>query len=101
MIGAFFILALSFSNHHLTLVLSPLPFLLILLLRRRAFWDWVLAAFVTALLVYLGFAILSGDILVLKTAIRLAYCVGIGGAFLLWKRRMRIRLKLVAFLPSL
>lgn len=99
LIGAFFILALSFSNHHLTLVLSPLPFLLILLLRRRAFWDWVLAAFVTALLVYLGFAILSGEILVLKTAIRLAYCVGIGGAFLLWKRRMRIRLKLVAFLP--
>ncbi|PTX93957.1 hypothetical protein DB345_20530 [Spartobacteria bacterium LR76] len=99
MIGAFFVLALSFGNHHLTLVLSPLPFLLILLLRRRAFWDWLLAAMVTALLVYLGFAILSGDVLVLKTAIRLAYCVAFGGAFLLWKRRLRIRIKLIAFLP--
>ena len=99
MIGAFFVLALSFSNHHLTLVLSPLPFLLSLLLRRRAFWDWVLAAMTTALLVYLGFAILSGEPLVLKTAIRFAYCVAIGGAFLFWKRRMHVRLKLIAFLP--
>ena len=35
MLRIFFVLALSFSNHHLTMALAPLPYLLILLLRRR------------------------------------------------------------------
>lgn len=99
MLGAFFVLSLSFSNHHLTLTLSPLPFLLILLLRRRALWDWLMAGVLTALLVYLGFAILSGEVLVLKTAIRFFYCVLLALAVLLWLRKFRIRWHLIAFLP--
>jgi hypothetical protein len=69
MLGAFFALALSFSNHQLTMTLAPLPFLLILLLRRRAFIDWLFAGVLTLLLGYLAFAILSEDPAVLKTAI--------------------------------
>ncbi len=99
MLGAFFTLALSFSNHHLTLVMSPLPFVLIVLLRRRAFWDWVMASVVTVLLVYLGFALLGKDMLVLRTAIRFFYCTGVALGVFLWLRRMRIRWKLLAFLP--
>ena len=59
MLSIFFILALSFSNHHLTMTLAPLPYLLILLLRRRAFFDWFFAGMLTVLLGYLAFAILS------------------------------------------
>jgi len=99
MLGAFFILALSFGNHHLTLALSPLPFLLILLLRRRALLDWLMAGILTVLLVYLGFAILSSEVLILSTAIRFFYCVAIGLAVMLWLRRFRIRWHLIAFLP--
>ena len=61
MLGVFFTLALSFSNHQLTLSLAPLPYLLILLLRRRMFLDWLFAGLLTLLLGYLGFAILSRD----------------------------------------
>ncbi|MEX1118196.1 MAG: DUF2723 domain-containing protein [Terrimicrobiaceae bacterium] len=99
MLGAFFTLALCFSNHHLTLTLAPLPFLLILLLRRRALPDWIFAGTLTALLAYLGFAILSQDIQILKTAIRFFYVVVAAAAVFVWMRRLRIRWKLVAFLP--
>jgi tetratricopeptide (TPR) repeat protein len=99
MFGAFFLLALAFSNHQLILALSILPYLLILLLRRRRFMDWLFAGLLTLLLGYLVFAILSGEQMVLKTAIRLFYCVaGLFGLFL-WKRRLRIQWKLIAFLP--
>ena len=55
--AGFFYLALSLSNHHLTIALAPLPYLLILLLRRRMFLDWLFAGLLTLLLGYLGFAI--------------------------------------------
>lgn len=99
MLWAFFVLALSFSNHHLTLALSPLPFLLILLLRRRALPDWIFAGALAVLPVYLGFAILSEDLAVLRTALRLFYCVVLGGGVFVWIRRGRVRWRLVAFLP--
>ena len=75
MLGIFFVLGLSFSNHHLTMTLAPLPYLLILLLRRRAFLDWFFAGVLTVLLGYLAFAILSENPAVLRTAIRFFYCV--------------------------
>ena len=75
---AFFLLTLSFSNHHLTLAMAPLPFIVVLLVRRDMFLDLVVAACLTALLAYLGFAILSAEPLVLKTAIRFFYCVMLG-----------------------
>ncbi len=99
MLAAFFVLALSFSNHHLTLTLAPLPYLLILLLRRRALADWILAGTVTILLGYLAFAILSEDLGVLRTAIRFFYVVAAGCLVFVWHRRLRIRWKLVALLP--
>ncbi|GAB4174871.1 MAG: hypothetical protein Fur0032_14590 [Terrimicrobiaceae bacterium] len=99
LLAAFFALALGFSNHHLTLALVPLPFLLILLLRRRALADWIFASVLTALLGYLGFAILSRDPNVLRASIRLFYVVAAGGIlFVIW-RKLRIRWRLVAFLP--
>lgn len=99
MYGAFFLLALSFSNHQLTMVLAPLPYLLILLLRPRCFLDWLFAGVLTLLLGYLGFAILSNDQAVLKTAIRFFYCVALAFGVFLWLRRFRIRWRLIAFLP--
>ena len=99
MLWAFFVLALSFSNHHLTLSMAPLPFLLILLLRRRALADWITAGILTLLLGYLGFAILSEDEAVLRTALRLFYLVALGFVFFVLWRQFRIRWKLIAFLP--
>ncbi|HEY5779474.1 MAG TPA: DUF2723 domain-containing protein [Terrimicrobiaceae bacterium] len=99
MLGAFFALALSFSNHQLTMTLAPLPFLLILLLRRRAFIDWLFAGVLTLLLGYLAFAILSEDPAVLKTAIRFFYCVALAFGLFVWIRKGRLRWRLIAFLP--
>ena len=99
MLGVFFTLALSFSNHQLTLSLAPLPYLLILLLRRRMFLDWLFAGLLTLLLGYLGFAILSRDAAVLKTAIRFFYCVALALGVFLWLRRLRVRWRLIAYLP--
>jgi tetratricopeptide (TPR) repeat protein len=99
MLGVFFALALSFSNHHLTMALAPLPYLLILLLRRRMFLDWFFAGILTLLLLYLGFAILSKDLVVLKTAIRFFYCVALAFVLFVWLRKFRVRWRLIAFLP--
>ncbi|MGB7839099.1 MAG: DUF2723 domain-containing protein, partial [Terrimicrobiaceae bacterium] len=99
MLGAFFSLALSFSNHHLTIALAPLPFLLILLIRRRTFLDWLFAGLLTLLLGYLGFAILSKDAAVLKTAVRFFYCVALAFALFIWLRKFRVRWRLIAYLP--
>ena len=99
MLLIFFVLALSLSNHHLTIALTPLPYLLILLLRRRAFLDWFFASLLTLLLGYLGFALLSKDVAVLRTAIRLFYCVALTFGVFLWLRKLRVRWRLVAYLP--
>ena len=95
----FFLLALSFSNHQLSIALSPLPLLAVLLVRREIFWDLVVACALSALLGYLGFAILSGEPPILKTAIRFFYCVLAGFAVLVVVRRFRIEWRLVAYLP--
>ena len=99
MLGVFFALALSFSNHQLTIALAPLPYLLILLLRRRAFLDWFFAGLLTLLLGYLGFAILSRNVIVLKTGIRFFYCVALAFVLFLWLRNFRVRWRLIAYLP--
>lgn len=96
---AFFAITLSFGNHHLSLAMAPLPFLAVLLVRREWFWDLLIAALLTALLAYLGFAILSGDLAVLKTAIRFFYCVMLGFAVLVIVRRFQVEWRLIAFLP--
>jgi tetratricopeptide (TPR) repeat protein len=95
----FFILALSFSNHQLSVSLAPLPFLAVLLVRRRIFWDLVVAGAITVLVAYLWFAVLSGESPVLKTAIRFFYCVMTGFVLLVVVRRMRVEWRLIAFLP--
>lgn len=95
----FFLLSLSFSNHQLSVALAPLPFLVVLLVRRAIFWDLVVAGAMTVLVVYLGFAILSDEVPVLKTAIRFFYCVMAGFVALVAVRRMRVEWRLVAYLP--
>jgi len=96
---SFFLLALAFSNHHLTVVMGAIPFFAVLLVRREIFWDLVLASFLTVLLAYLGFAILSADPIILKTAIRFFYCVMLGFVILVIVRRCEIEWRLVAYLP--
>lgn len=96
---AFFVIALSFSNHHLSVSMAPLPFLAVLLVRREMFWELVVASLMTALLAYLGFSILSGEPLVLKTAIRFFYCVMLGLVVLVIVRRFNIEWRLIAYLP--
>ncbi|HEY5793366.1 MAG TPA: DUF2723 domain-containing protein, partial [Chthoniobacterales bacterium] len=96
---SFFLLSLAFSNHQLSLALAPLPFLGVLLLRRELFWDLLIASLLTLLLVYLGFAILSADPPVLKTAIRFFYFVAMVFGIRLILRRFRIEWRLIAFLP--
>ncbi len=96
---AFFLLALSFGNHHLSIAMAPLPFIAVLLVRRGMFMELVVAGLLTALLAYLGFAILSAEPLVLKTAIRFFYFVMLGLVVLVIARRCRIEWRLVAYLP--
>lgn len=96
---AFFLLALSFSNHHLSVAMSPLPFIAVLLVRRQMFLELVVAGLLTALLAYLGFAILSGEPLVLKTAIRFFFFVMLGLVVLVVARRFQIEWRLIAYLP--
>lgn len=99
MVAPFFFLALAFTSHFLTVVLTPLPLLAVLLVRRRAFLDLVMASLLTVLLAYLGLAILSQEPAVLKTSIRFFYCVMTAFAIFLWWRRFRIRWKIIAYLP--
>ena len=95
----FFLLAFSFSNHQLSLSLAPLPFLAVLLVRRDIFWDLLIAALLTVLIIFLGFAILSGELPVLKTGLRFFYCVILGAGVLVVIRRFRIEWGLIAYLP--
>ena len=109
LLAAFFFMALGFSNHHLilTLALGGIPYLLILLLRRRMFFDWLFAGLLTVLLIFLGFAILSASPQggppeanpLLRTALRLFYCTALAFGLFVWLRRGRIRWRLIAFLP--
>lgn len=101
LLAAFFLLALSFSNHQLSIAQSPLPLLAVVLVRRDIFWDLVAACALTALLGYVGFAILSEDPLIWKTAIRFFYCVVAGFAVLVAAKRFRIEWRLVACMPVL
>ena len=96
---SYFILALSFGNHHLTIVMGGIPFLAVLLVRRELFWDLVVASILTVLLAYLGFAILSSDPAVLKTAIRFFYCVMLGFLIMVIVRRADLEWRLIAYLP--
>lgn len=94
-----FALALGFSNHHLVLALVPLPVLVLVLLRRDVFWDAAAAGALTVMLGFLGFAWLSDDPALLRTAIRFFLCVAAGFAVLVAVRRGRVEWRLPALLP--
>ena len=96
---AFFLLALSFSNHQLTLSMPPLAFLAVLLVRRQMFWDLLVASLITAMIAYFGFAILSQALPLLKTSIRFFYFGALCFVVLLAVRRMKIEWRLIAYLP--
>lgn len=95
----FFTLTLAFSNHHLSLVLAPLPFLVAMLIRKDLLPDLLMASLLCALIAYLGFAVIADNPLVLKAAIRLAWLivpVFIGFVII---RKMRVHFRLLIFLP--
>jgi len=95
----FFLLTLAFSNHHLTLSLAFLPFLSLLLIRRKIFPDLFFSALLTAALFYLLFALLSDTSANLKTAIRFGWLTLAGFlGFLVW-RKFRMDWALAVFLP--
>lgn len=96
---SFFLLALSFSNHHLTIVMAVIPFFAVLLVRRDIIWELLVASVLTVLLAYLGFAILSSEPLILKTAIRFFYCVALGFVIFVIVRKFDLDWRLIAFLP--
>jgi tetratricopeptide (TPR) repeat protein len=98
-VSSIFFLTLAFSNHHLALVLTPLVFLVVLLLRRELFLDLVISSVLTAVLYYLCFALLSQEKETLQAAIRFSYMGGAVFLIALWCRRGRIEWKLVAWLP--
>lgn len=95
----FFLLSLAFSNHHLTLVLTPLPFLAVLLLQRRLFWDLVVFSLLTAVIFYLFFAIASDDTWTIVTALRFFFIGAAALAVFLYIRRLRACWTILAFLP--
>ncbi len=95
----FFTFSLAFSNHQLTLALAPLPFVLVLILRRDLLWDLAVAAAVSTLIAYLTFALFTDNPVVIKAAIRLTYLVVTVIGVTLIVRRFRLRWKLIAFLP--
>ncbi len=99
LLTVFFFLSLAFSNHQLTIALAPLPFLAVFFVRRRMFWDLVVAALLTAELCYLALAVLSHDTLVLKTSIRVFYCLFIFTVLYVRMKRNRVRWRLIALLP--
>ncbi len=95
----FFTLSLAFGNHQLALSLAPLPFLIVVLLRRDLLWDLFVAAAVSTLIAYLTFALFTDSPVVIKAAIRLSYLVVTVVIVALWIRRFQLRWKLIAFLP--
>ncbi len=95
----FFTFSLAFSNHQLTLALAPLPFLLVLALRRDLLWDLGVAAAVSVLIAYLTFALFTDSPVVIKAAVRLTYLVVTLVGIILLVRRFRLRWRLIALLP--
>jgi len=95
----FFTFSLAFSNHQLTLALAPLPFLVVLFVRRDLFWDLFLAVALCALISYLAFAMFSPDPMVVKAAIRLLYLSLTIFAVALIISKGRLHWPLIAFLP--
>ncbi len=96
---AFFTLTLAFSNHHLSLVLAPLPFLVAMLIRRDLLPDLVMASLVSALIGYLGFALVADNPLVFKAALRFTWLIGPVFLIFLWVRGKRTHFRLLVFLP--
>jgi tetratricopeptide (TPR) repeat protein len=79
---AAFFFALGMSNHHLMIALSPLPLLVMLLIRRKLFAEGLLYLSLAAALVYWGFGSISGEQPTWHSSLRLLYCIGTG--LLLW-----------------
>ena len=98
-LATFFTFSLCMSNHHLTLALAPLPFLVPLLLRRSVFWEVLVASLVSASLVYLGFAWLSNDPTTWSTAMRFFYFAMLGLIILLVLKWRRTDVKIVLLVP--
>lgn len=98
-LATFFAFSLGMSNHHLTLALAPLPLLVPLLIRRSVFWEVLVAAVVSAALVYLGFAWLSKDPTTWSTAMRFFYFAMLGLVVLLVLKWRRTDIRIVLLVP--
>lgn len=98
-LATFFSFSLCMSNHHLTLALAPLPLLVPLLVRRSVFWEVLVAAVVSASLVYLGFAWLSNDATTWSTAMRFFYFALLGLLVLLVLKWRRTDVRIVLLVP--
>lgn len=99
-LATFFTFSLCMSNHHLTLALAPLPLLVPLLIRREIFWDVLVAAVLSAAVVYLGFAWLSKDPTTWSTAMRFFYFAMLGLVVLLALKWKRTDIRIVLLVPA-
>ena len=99
-LASFFTFSLCMSNHHLTLALAPLPLLVPLLVRKSVFWEVLVAALVSAALVYLGFAWLSGDPTTWSTAMRFFYFAMLGLLVLLALKWRRADVRIILLVPA-
>ncbi|EIQ00491.1 thioredoxin domain-containing protein [Opitutaceae bacterium TAV1] len=99
MLGAFFTLALAFSNHHLALAVSPLPILLVVFLRPREVLDWLFGGLIIVAIVFHGFAFISEEPSLQHTAWRFNWCLLLAFVIFLYLRRLKIRWKILLLLP--
>ncbi|MFV0338967.1 MAG: protein O-mannosyl-transferase family [Chthoniobacterales bacterium] len=99
LILSFFFLTLAFSNHNLSLTLTPLAFIVILLLRREVFLDLLLGSFATGVLFYLLFGLLSKEQATLAASLRFAWCGLVFFIIVIWIRRLKINWNFIAYLP--
>ncbi|MFZ5805785.1 MAG: protein O-mannosyl-transferase family [Verrucomicrobiota bacterium] len=90
-----FFYALAWSNHHLILSLTPVPLILLVLLRQNQVWEFILYLMLVGALGYLGFAFLADDPLTphmddpatLHAAIRFLLCILVTLGIFFWYQR--------------
>ncbi len=99
-LAVFFTFSLGMSNHHLMLALAPMPLLVPLLVRRSVFWEVLVAALVSAALVYLGFGWLSGDPTTWSTAMRFFYFAMLALLVLLALKWRRADVRIILLVPA-
>lgn len=84
---AMFFYALGFSTHHLTLSLTPVPLLLLVLLKKDHVEEFIIYLAIVAAIAYMGFAYLSDERASIIAASRFLLCAVFALGMLVWFQR--------------